>query len=746
MTLMSQPGRRCSRPTRSAAALRRASALACVGLLTAGSGCLPPEQAVEAADAAAYSILEEKQLAALGRAEPFTIDTPEDELRRKLLLDQNLPAAGPASFGSLYLPPVPKQPDGVTDGPDALPAGAREQIVGTRVAPTPGVNAPSLSTDLFLVQLGPRGTVRRVVAEPAGIGVTLGPPAPGDFDAIEPLVISLVEALTIGARNSRDYQTQKELLYQTALSLDLERDQFEFRFNATLDADFQSELEGDDTSGVVVSPAIGVNKLFKSGAILTSRIGLDLAKLLSGNEAESLGLLADASITIPLLQGAGVEVVAEPLQQAERDVIYAIWDFERFKQTFAVDVIGRYFNVLQALDRIANARGTYERLKLNSRRSYALFEAGELPAVQVDQVLSNELSAYGRLIRAEQAYEDQLDQFKLFLGLPPDAAVLLDPEELEELQPLATRVLGDVAEGGLLRQYTNSLGPPTTQPTTPPTTPPEPNAALDEQALEEAIDPTEQPGPTDETNLPGNPREIQRQIEGDTASPLGVPVVPLDLAFRSKAIRVALNNRLDLAATYGEVVDAQRRIVVAANGLEGVIDLVGSVNVGGGRGALSGNLPDTNLRFDEGSYAAGLRLSLPIERTAERNAYRNALIAMERAVRTAQEAEDRVKLNIIDALRNIRVAAEDLRVQALAIEVAQRRLNLANELLDLGRGETRDVTEAEADLVDAQNAFTSSLVDLRVAELTLQRDLGLLRVSQDGLYEESEFFESLLPN
>ena len=741
----SPTGRRRTAPTRPAPALRRACALVCAGLSCAAPGCLSPEGAVENADAAAYSILEQKQLAAIGRTEPFSIDLPEDTLRRRLLLDQNLPAASPASFGSLYLPPVPKQPDGVTSGPDALPAGAREQIIGTRNAPTPGVNNPSLSTDLFLVQLGPRGTVRRVVAEPAGFGAVLGPPTLEDFEAVEPLTISLLDALQIGARNSRDYQTRKETLYQVALDLDLERDRFEFRFTGAIDADFQSELEGDDTSGVSLSPSLGVNKLFKSGAILTSRIGLDLAKLLTGNEAESLGLLADASITIPLLQGAGVEVVAEPLQQAERDVIYAIWDFERFKQTFAIDVVGRYFNVLQAYDQITNAQGTYNRLKLNSQRSYALFQAGELPAVQVDQVLSNELNAYSRVIRAQQSYDQQLDNFKVFLGLPPDATVLLDPGELDRLKPLARRVLGDVAEGGLLREYTDSLGPPATQPATQPATGPSTEPVLDEQTLDEAIDPTRQPGPTGTTTRPVDPREVQRQIEGDNVSPLGVPVIPLDLTFRREAIRVALSNRLDLAATYGEVIDAQRRVVVAADGLEGVFDLVGSVNLGGGRGPLSGGAPDTNIRFDEGSYAAGLRLDLPIERTAERNAYRNSLIALERAVRGAQEAEDGVKLNVINALRDIRVAAEDLRVQSLSLEVAQRRLDAANAFFREGQGQARDITEAEADLVDAQNSLTGALVDLRVAELSLQRDLGLLRVSVDGLYEESEFLDSLMP-
>jgi hypothetical protein len=37
-------------------------------------------------------------------------------------------------------------------------------------------------------------------------------------------------------------------------------------------------------------------------------------------------------VSIPLLRRAGWQIVTEPLTQAERDVIYEIWDFERYKR------------------------------------------------------------------------------------------------------------------------------------------------------------------------------------------------------------------------------------------------------------------------------------------------------------------------------------------------------------------------------------------------------------------------------
>ena len=693
-------------------------------------GCLSPERAVRDADDAAYSIIREKQQSALGQADPdpFSIERPEDALRRRLMLEQNLPAAGPASFGRDYLAPVPKQPGGVT-GDQPLPEGAA--VVTQRDIKTDGLKTPTFAADIAMIDLGkdPGGTTITGQVGPDE-SLVLGPMAEAP-DRPEPIRLSLVDALQVAAKNSRQYQSAKETVFLSALDLDFERDRFEFRFVGTLDASVQSELEGDDTAGVVISPGFGFNKLFKTGALITSRIGVDLSKLLTGEKSESLGIFADASVTVPLLQGAGVEVVTEPLQQSERNAVYAIWDFERFKHEFAVDVAARYFGVLQALDQITNSQGNYERLRFTTSRSRALFEEGRLPGIQVDQAISNELQAYERLISAQQRYEQQLDSFKVFLGLPPDASMELDRNELRDLAPLADRVIGSEARSVLGLYGTgdeaaatrpSQLGPdsmPTTQPTTQATT-----------------------GPTTlPTTLPepGDREEIDEALGIEELSAMKNPYDLADQRFSRQGIEVALQNRLDLAISVAQVKDAQRRVVVAADRLESILDFTGGVSLGEGRGALSGGQPDsTSLSFSDGSYSAGLNLDLPFERTSERNAYRESLISLDRAVRDAQEFEDNVKLDIIQALRNIRVSAENLRIQAQAIIVAERRVAAANLLLELGRGEVRDVTEAEDSLITAQNSFTQALVDFYITELELQRDLGVLKVDNNGLYQQIE--------
>ena len=109
----------------------------------------------------------------------------------------------------------------------------------------------------------------------------------------------------------------------------------------------------------------------------------------------------------------------------------------------------------------------------------------------------------------------------------------------------------------------------------------------------------------------------------------------------------------------------------------------------------------------------------------------------DQAIRAAQEAEDNVKLVVLNDLRTLRVSAEDLRIQAVSISVAERRVEAANILIELGRGQVRDQTEANDALITAQNAYTGALVSYRVAELSLQRDMGVLEVDENGLYRET---------
>jgi outer membrane protein TolC len=166
------------------------------------------------------------------------------------------------------------------------------------------------------------------------------------------------------------------------------------------------------------------------------------------------------------------------------------------------------------------------------------------------------------------------------------------------------------------------------------------------------------------------------------------------------------------------------------------LNLTGSGTLGERRTLASAALPDARLLAEEARYAALLSLDLPLERTAERNVLRNSYIALEQAVRDYQEQEDRVKLDVRDRLRELLEAREGVRTQTMAVAVARRRVASTELFLRAGRAQIRDLLEAQEDLLTASNALSAARVNYRVAELALQRDMGVLHVDEEGLWTE----------
>lgn len=397
-----------------------------------------------------------------------------------------------------------------------------------------------------------------------------------------------------------------------------------------------------------------------------------------------MGVTSDASISVPLLRGSGAHIVTEPLVLAERRVMYAIWEFERYKSEFAVTVASDYLGVLRQFDQIRNSRENYISAIASARQSRRLADAGRLPEIQVDQAVQRELSARAQWISAMETYKQRLDSFKTRLGLPPDASVELDRSDLDKLQVYKDYfVYPEAAQTGT--------------------------------------------GKDDKFPAADSPIELQPPSNED-AGPLELP--------EEKVVKTAFEKRPDLWVTMGQVYDAQRDVVVKADRLRAELTLFGSANWGSGRSLNSARTEDAQLEFDEGLFSALLHLDLPLERTAERNAYRKSYIALEEAVRNLQESEDSIKLSLRNQLRSLLESREQVKIQAKAVNVAEKRQKSTKMFLDAGRAEIRDLLDAQDALLSAQNQLTASIVSYRIAELSLQRDMGVLQVDETGLWKE----------
>ena len=200
---------------------------------------------------------------------------------------------------------------------------------------------------------------------------------------------------------------------------------------------------------------------------------------------------------------------------------------------------------------------------------------------------------------------------------------------------------------------------------------------------------------------------------------------------------MALENRLDLRATAGRVADAQRAVVIAADALRAEISLLGSASAGASRSLGSAGQGNADLELSKGILSGLLSIDLPFERTAERNAFRNSIIKLEQAVRDAQDAEDDIKLDIRNGLRDLAASRESITTQLEAVRLAERRQHSTDLFLKAGRAEMRDLLEAEESLLSARNALTSAIISYRLADLRLQRDVAVLQVADVGIMTES---------
>jgi len=247
----------------------------------------------------------------------------------------------------------------------------------------------------------------------------------------------LLECLEVASENSRRYQDQRESLYLSALDLTLERWQFSVHESGSFGAFLNGTGKEADNAGILSD--LGITRLLGTGLQIIGNVGFDFSRdLSSGAGWDALSNLS-LNITQPLLRGFGAAIVQEPLTQAERNLTYAVRDYNRFRATFAFDVCSRFFRLLEQEEVLANEVRNFEGVVRLRERNEAFAEAGLLNDIQVDQARQNELSARNRVIGARRRFQSAVDDFKFFLGLPIEMRLNFkqgDRESLGQLEAL----------------------------------------------------------------------------------------------------------------------------------------------------------------------------------------------------------------------------------------------------------------------------------------------------------------------
>jgi outer membrane protein TolC len=253
------------------------------------------------------------------------------------------------------------------------------------------------------------------------------------------LSVTLGQTIALSLGNSRQYQSQKEGLYQSAQSLTAERHDFSPIFSGSVSGTVsRSPAAGGGVNRQLSgSSRLAVSQLFASGARATVSLTNNFSRFLNGPPDEVSPGSIGAVITQPLLRGAGMRIALENLIQAERNMIYDVRDFARFERAFIISRIDDYFRTLQQLDAVRNDQAALRSVRESREQAEAQSDAGKTPLFQVFQAQSRELTASDRLNSSQTAYSSQLDRFKFNLGLPIDIALIPDESELDRFTQVA---------------------------------------------------------------------------------------------------------------------------------------------------------------------------------------------------------------------------------------------------------------------------------------------------------------------
>lgn len=262
---------------------------------------------------------------------------------------------------------------------------------------------------------------------------------PADTGAT-PAEVDLSQALAYAFAHAPDYRSEKEKLFISAISLLVQRHLWGPRFFNTITAQVAGTPEGGDHEQALslVNELGATMKLPYGGSVSAKAVVGFVSRLRNisdGSEPDDQqSSQVVLSAVFPLLRGAGI-AAQENLIQAQRDLVYGVRTFEKFRRDFLVKVSTSYYELLRAQSEIANRRRQVENLEWLVRRTSALADAGRIANFEVQRSQLRVLFAKSNLVNAQEKYNLALDNFKLTIGRPTRDPVRLKPTEVALVVP-----------------------------------------------------------------------------------------------------------------------------------------------------------------------------------------------------------------------------------------------------------------------------------------------------------------------
>jgi len=615
------------------------------------------------------------------------------------------------------------------------------------------------------------------------------------------LALTPERSVELGLQNSRQYQQALEDLYSNALTLTLDRFDFALHWygiNNTVADLFGASGIGLNT--LTTNNDVGFTRNLAAGGQLIIDFANSFVFTFSGINQTTATSNITATLIQPLLQNAGRRVRLEGLTQGERNLLYAVRTFAHFREQFYVSLTSGnangFLNLLAQVQNIRNLESNLKSQEQNLRLHEALYARGVVSTVQVDQVFTSYQQGKLSLIQASSGLETALDSYKQTLGLPPDLPVKLDDSILEPFQlasPQLEKLQGDleqffseyremekapplaslragfaqmkVYQGRLLelaKEVEGELERWRKQPAaekqdeaqlrrelatrqTLEGQMPEFREALGKLAKDldrEGAALTEATRDADWKVLQNRARQLianaaQLYVVQTQVRVFLIQLEPIPYTL-DEASAYARDNRLDLMNQRGQVVDAWRQIAVTASALKAGLDVRMSANIAT---PPFGNNP-VDFRAAASQYTVGLAFASPLNRLAQRNAYRASQIAYQQARRSFMALDDQIQAAIRQDIRQLVTDRANFAIGRLLLIAAARQVEAARDrLLVIPNAAdttgTQDVLTALSALLQAKTTLIGSWISYRTDRAQLLLDMDALRLDPRGFPDES---------
>ncbi|MFQ5730700.1 MAG: TolC family protein, partial [Planctomycetaceae bacterium] len=202
-----------------------------------------------------------------------------------------------------------------------------------------------------------------------------------------------------------------------------------------------------------------------------------------------------------------------------------------------------------------------------------------------------------------------------------------------------------------------------------------------------------------------------------------------------ETVKRALENRLDLKNARARVMDARRRVEIAANRLQAVLNL----RVEGEINTRPGNQP-LDFRGRQSNFRVGIGFTAPLDLVNERNAFRDAQIAYQRERRSYMALEDAIKLSVRTSWRSLDTLARNFETSRRSVRVARVEFDRAVEsTVEPGvpnQNPGLTLLNALSSVITAENALIRNWIDYEGSRLNIYRDMGMMEIDSQGLWTD----------